>query len=436
MAESCALDKTVDEVEPAGVRQPVAAPVAILREIARRYGTPTYAYEIARIRSQVARLREHFPPEVEILYSLKANASLGLSGVLAQCGLGADVASAGELVTAVAAGFPPARIFLTGPDKSPAVLSELRALSDGTKEQSNGSDVTVSLDSVSELRQFACGDRPYRALLRLRPDFCSYASCSAGPDSRFGLTLEDLPQCRGYLDARGVQVVGFHVFAGSQVLAADGVLHHLRSGLNQACRAADLLGIAPEIIDIGGGFGIPYGPRDQEFDLPQVAEELRTLVQSARPARLVIELGRYFVAQAGWYLTSVLAEQTHRGRKAVVVDGGTHQRGDLCGLDLRHKAFAPVPLQVRDGALEPTDVLGCLSLPSDVLVEARPLPPLAPGDVLAFPNAGAYGLNASACLFHCHPPPAEVAFEADRLTPLRVRAPIHAVLHGQTTIRR
>src|SRR4051794_35213060 len=91
-----------------------------LREIVRRYGTPTYAYDVGRVRSQAARLRDALPPAVEILYSLKANASLGLCSVLASEGLGADVASAGELLIAQAAGFPPSRIFLTGPDKSSA----------------------------------------------------------------------------------------------------------------------------------------------------------------------------------------------------------------------------------------------------------------------------------------------------------------------------
>src|SRR5438445_11531472 len=88
----------------------VDAPVRTLVDIARRYGTPTYAYDLGRIRSQVARLRAALPPEVEVIYSLKANASLGLCGFIAGCGLGADVASAGELLTAIEAGFPPERI--------------------------------------------------------------------------------------------------------------------------------------------------------------------------------------------------------------------------------------------------------------------------------------------------------------------------------------
>lgn len=395
-----------------------------LREIVRRYGTPTYAYDIARIRAQAAKLRAHFPAAVEILYSLKANASLGLCGVLADCGLGADVASAGELLTARAAGFSPSRIFLTGPDRSPAVLAELRSLP----------EVVISVDSVSELRLLADKVPTHRALLRLRPDFCSYATCSAGPDSRFGLTREDLPRCREYLATRGLRVVGFHVFSGSQVLSVEGVIHHLRGGLDLALRAADVLGLAPEIIDIGGGFGIPYGPEDRELDLAAIGDELRSMVARAAPARLVLELGRYLVAQAGWYLTTVIAEQSHRGRKAVVVDGGTHQRGDMCGLDLRHKAVPPVLLDGRTSSLAPTDVLGCLSLPSDILAEARPMPPLSPGNVLAFPNAGAYGLYASPCLFHGHPAPAEVAFEGSRLEPMRLRQPAQSLLEKQARL--
>src|SRR5262249_34212865 len=165
-------------------RQPAAAPgltvdppVQTLLEIVRRHGTPTYAYDLTRIRAQVAKLRTHLPSAVDVFYSLKANASLGLCGELAGCGLGADVASAGGLATAAAAGFSPERILVSGPDKSPAMLDQLRSVP----------AALLSVDSVSELRILASLDRPHRALLRLRPDFCSFAACSAGPDSRFGL---------------------------------------------------------------------------------------------------------------------------------------------------------------------------------------------------------------------------------------------------------
>jgi diaminopimelate decarboxylase len=405
----------------AAVPLPFEVPSSVLRTIVERYGTPTYAYDIARIRTQVAALRAHLPQTMDLLYSLKANPSLGLCGVLAASGLGADVASAGEIVTARAAGFAPRRMILTGPDRSPAVLAALHSMP----------EIAVSVDSLSELRHWVAHDPRRRLLLRLRPDFCSFATCSAGPDSRFGLVMDELPACRALLAERAASVVGFHVFSGSQVLTAEGVIHHLHGGAEQANRAAEILGIAPAIIDLGGGFGVPYGPADRELDLAAVGAALQMLATRAAPARLVLELGRYFVAQSGWYLVTVLAEQTHRGRKAVVVDGGSHQRADMCGVGLRHKGHAPTVLNGRVGLLAPTDVLGCLSLPADVLLEAAPLPPLAPGDVLAFPNAGAYGLGASPWSFHVHPAPAEIAFDGDIIQPLRTRRSAPSVLDDQ-----
>ncbi len=125
----------------------------------------------------------------------------------------------------------------------------------------------------------------------------------------------------------------------------------------------------------------------------------------------MLELGRYLVAEAGWYLVSVLGHQTYQGRAAVVVDGGVHQRADLCGLCLRSNQNPPIPLGVDAASLRPPAVLGCLSLPEDVMLDGGSLPELSAGDVLAFANAGAYGLWSSPVLFHGSMLPAEVAFD-------------------------
>src|SRR5919201_1271573 len=144
--------------EPGPPANMAEAPVATLREIVRQHGTPTYAYDLQRIRTQVDRLRESLPRQLELFYSLKANPSLGLCGFLAGCGLGADVASAAELVTAREAGFAPQRLLVTGPDRSPALLAELRSVP----------EAILSIDSLSELQQLAGLGLSHRALLRLR----------------------------------------------------------------------------------------------------------------------------------------------------------------------------------------------------------------------------------------------------------------------------
>ncbi len=156
--------------------------VQVLLDIVGCYGTPTYAFDIQRFRIQVEKLKRELPAAVEILYSLKANASLGICDVFADCGIGADVASAGELATAIAAGFPADRIFVAGPFKLPETVAQLR----------NASEAIVSVDSLSELQALADERLHNRVVLRLRPDFGSCAVVPAGSESRFGFTCEEL----------------------------------------------------------------------------------------------------------------------------------------------------------------------------------------------------------------------------------------------------
>ncbi len=395
-----------------------------LLEIVRRFGTPTYAFDVRRLRAQVEKLRTHLPTAIEILYSLKANASLGICDVLRDCGIGADVASAGELATAVEAGFPSQRIFVAGPFKLPETLAQLRDLP----------AAVISVDSPSELQMLAERRLPNPVVLRLRPDFGSQAVVAAGHESRFGFVGEDVSSCRKLVNSQAVNVIGFHVFSGSQYLNAEGIVAHLRGALAISQRAAETLGITPALLNLGGGFGIPYAATDAELDLRAIGEELAIIAERVPTTRLVLELGRYLVAQAGWYLTSVLGHQTFQGRAAVVVDGGTHQRADMCGLCLRTKASPPLVLNVSSSELTPTDVLGCLSLPADVLTESSLLPRLEPGNVLAFANAGAYGMWSSPAMFHGSPLPAEVAFDGSEIQLMRERRAARSILEDQRHI--
>lgn len=400
--------------------------LSALREIVRRHGTPTYAFDVRRLAVQVEKLRSQLPAEIEILYSLKSNASLGICDVLAECGIGADVASAGELATAIAAGFPRNQIFVAGPFKLAETIAQLRATP----------EAIVSVDSLSELQWLSDRQLSNPAVLRLRPDFGSCAVVKAGSESRFGFTCNELQRCRKFLSSCSMDVVGFHVFAGSQVLDAEKLNEHLRRSLELSLRAAETLNVSPTYINLGGGFGIPYAADAEPLDLGRVGEELAGLVERAAPARILLELGRYLVAESGWYLTSVVGHQTFQGRPAVVVDGGVHQRADMCGLHLRTKQRPPVVLGVDSTSRTPTDILGCLSLPDDVMLEASPLPPLSRGDVLAFGNAGAYGMWSSPSIFHGSPLPAEAAFDESEIYLMRERKPAQSILEDQQHVVR
>jgi diaminopimelate decarboxylase len=393
----------------------------ILVEIAARFGTPSYAFDIRRIRQQVDKLRLHLPDQVELLYSFKANASLGICDVLEDCGVGAEVASAGELATAIEAGFSDQRIFVTGPFKSAETLSLLENLP----------AAVISVDSPGELEALSELAIPQAVVLRLRPDFGSCAVVEAGSESRFGFTAADLGRAAELLDSSPIELLGFHIFSGSQMLDTSALNDQLGRAMELALRSADRLGIQPSLINLGGGFGIPYGPTDEEIELAVLGEALARQVELASPARIVVELGRYLVAQSGWYLTSVLDQQTLQGRRAVVVDGGTHQRGDMCGLNLSTDAHPPHRLAAEQSPLEATDVLGCLSLPSDILARAAMLPTTVAGQVLAFANAGAYGVWSSPAAFHGSPLPAEVAFDGTSIQLMRERKPAQGILDGQ-----
>jgi diaminopimelate decarboxylase len=395
-----------------------------LRGVVSRFGTPTYAYDCDRLQARVEDLKRLLPAEVGLLYSLKANASLGLCELMARWGLGADVASVGELVTALEAGFPADRIQVGGPSLSDEILDLL-----GSMPQA-----LVSVDSADQLRRLSLLLSGHRAILRLRPDFPCAAAVSTGEGSRFGIPLGELGSCIPNPDDPGLRIVGFHVYCGSQVLDLNEILRQLRGGLDLCLRASRQLGIQPEILNLGGGFGTPYSRDEPELDLEAIGRELHAIVEQARPARVVLELGRYLIAPSGWYLTTVMGQQTVRGQRAVVVDGGVHQLSDLCGIGRRARGVPPLVLGNGTGPTTPTHVLGNLCLPDDVLAECCPLPSLSAGDVLAFPNAGAYGLAASPYRFLGHPAPAEVAFTGTESALLRARESGRALLDGQARL--
>ncbi|HEY2578907.1 MAG TPA: hypothetical protein VGI74_21590 [Streptosporangiaceae bacterium] len=388
---------------------PVPAVAEALAEAAVRYGTPAYVYDLDRIRGQIRHLIRVLPPGTGIRYSVKANPVRAVCRVIAGAGLDAEVSSAGELAVALDAGFRPDQILVSGPYKEPSLLDRLATLP----------GVLISVDSLSELGQLTA--RPAalsparRIVLRLRPDYPAAGGMPGGAQSRFGIPAGQL--ITGAVQSRrGIECLGFHVYGGSQILDSALAARNLVDAHHLAMRAGKLLGLTPRVVNLGGGFGIPYHEVGHGLDLAPSAVALGAMMARAPGTTLILELGRYLVAEAGWYLTRVVHEQTLGDQPAVVVDGGIHHRPDLCGLDLARCCAAPVLLGPPRGGARPTAVLGRLCLPWDILAHGAMLPTLRTGDVLAFPTAGAYGLTAAPSAFLGHRLPAEISLDGGNLT--------------------
>jgi diaminopimelate decarboxylase len=383
-----------------------------LDRLAARVGsTPFFAYDRDLITSRVQRVRSALGPRISLGYAVKANPMPAVVQHLAGLVDALDVASSGELRIALDTPIGAGRVSFAGPGKTDAELAQAVA-----------AGVTVELESAGEaVRMVAAGQRlgiRPRAAVRVNPDFRVKGSgmrMGGGPQ-QFGIDAEQVPAVLGKLGAEDVDVVGFHVFAGSQNLNAEILMEAQRRTVALVLQLADDAPGPLRYLNLGGGFGVPYFPQDQPLDLELVGSHLAELV-SARidpqlpEATVVIELGRYLVAESGVYVTRVVDRKDSRGRTYLVVDGGMHHQLAASG-NFGQVIRRNYPIIVGTRAHEPADetvtVVGCLCTPLDLLGDGVTLPRSDVGDLVVIFQAGAYGFTASPTAFLGHAAPLEV----------------------------
>jgi diaminopimelate decarboxylase len=237
-----------------------------------------------------------------------------------------------------------------------------------------------------------------------------------GGAQQFGVDSEDVPLLVKDLEARGVPVLGFHLFAGSQNLHTDILRAAQANTVDLLMRLAECTSDPVSYLNLGGGFGIPYYPQDQPLDLAAVGDNLSTLladrIRGVLPqARVLIELGRYLVGESGVYVTRVVDRKTSRGKVFLVVDGGMHHQlaasGNF-GQVIRRNYPMVIGTQADAATDETVQVVGCLCTPLDLLGDRVSLPRADVDDLVVVFQAGAYGLTASPTAFLSHPSPLEV----------------------------
>ncbi|MGH3859106.1 pyridoxal-dependent decarboxylase, exosortase A system-associated [Actinokineospora sp.] len=379
--------------------------IEVERLAARVGSTPFFAYDRGLLDARVATVRAALPTEINLSYAVKANPMPAVIQHMSGLVDGFDVASGAELRNALDTPMPASRVSFAGPGKSLAELTQ--AVAAGVTVELESEHEVTRVRAVSETLGVAA-----RVALRVNPDFSVRGSgmrLGGGPQ-QFGIDSERIPEMLSTLGDLDFQ--GFHVFAGSQNLNAESICEAQR-------KTVELISgfdVAVRYLNLGGGFGIPYSARDKPLDLAPIGENLASLVggpiRARMPqARVVVELGRYLVGEAGVYLTRVVDRKMSRGKTFLVVDGGLHHQlaasGNF-GQVIRRNYPIAVANRVDDAATETASVVGCLCTPLDLLGDDVELPAAEIGDLVAVFQAGAYGLTASPTAFLSHPAPLEV----------------------------
>lgn len=387
-------------------------------ELAERFGTPFYAYDLDVITRQVEALRSVLPTSFDLAYAVKANPNRAVLRHLAGLGLGADVASGGELRHVLRTGFRADRVVFTGPGKRDEELAA--AVEAGVR--------VVTVESPGELRRL---ERITEGFARRQPILLRAAVTGpahpglddpGGVDitGKFGMDVADLRTAAAEAVASSwLEPMGLHAFGASNVTDACVVATHVDDTVEAAVELAATAGFALRLVDVGGGLGIPYGPGDPALDLRVLGSRLATVADrlaadpATRGTRVLLEPGRFLVGACGAYVARVVDRKTMDGRPAVILDGGIHHvlRPVLVGREQRLRVLtgpAAGSGTEASGAEPPVMVAGPLCTGLDVFARASAIAPPDIGDLVAVLDVGAYGATESMPFFLSHPLPPEI----------------------------
>ncbi|MGK4580167.1 type III PLP-dependent enzyme [Kitasatospora sp. HPMI-4] len=389
-------------------------------ELAKRFGTPSYVYDLDRVAAARRDLLAALPEQVELFYAAKANPHPELlrelrGGEGRRCR--AEISSTGELAAVLGAGFPATDILYTGPGKTEGELTE--ALTAGVR--------LFSVESLGDLRNIgAVASRlgvVADCLLRVNSASASATSSirMTGLPSQFGFDSETLPELRDrLLDVPGTEVAGAHFFPLSNAKDEDSLIGEFRHTIEVAARLQAELDVPFRFVDIGGGFAAPYAVTGNRPRYGALRAALEDSLDEHFPGwrggevRIACESGRYLAGDSGTLLVGVVNLKESRGRRFVILDGGINTFGGMSGLG----RILPVSVRPYDEGApyeQIASLVGPLCTPGDVLGRDVELPALAPGDTIAIPNAGAYGPTASLLMFLGRPAPTEIVVRGEEL---------------------
>ncbi|WP_126662838.1 diaminopimelate decarboxylase [Haloterrigena salifodinae] len=413
-----------------------------LESLVGDYGSPLYALDLERVRENYRRLAAAFP-DAEIMYAVKANALGDVLETLHEEGAGLECASAGEVKRALAAAEASDRGGGSGADiHYTAVNPPARDLDWVVDAWEDHPELTITVGAEDTIDRLEERGYDGRLCLRVNPgiDAGHHEKVKTGAAAKFGVPIERAVDVLADAADRGFDVVGVHAHVGSGV-SSDQLDDHRafvarmgdlarevneallasesRTGSEATRETSEALDGSLEFVDVGGGFGVPYREDEAPLDLEAVAEATREALGEV-DARLTIEPGRYFVADAGVLLTEVNTVKEARDTLAVGVDAGMTTLLRPAMYDAYHP-IRNLTADIEAETDEPSDsgretvpqtIAGPICESGDVFCSDRELPASRRADVLAIGNAGAYGYEM-ANQYNSRPRPASVVIDGD-----------------------
>ena len=400
----------------------------MLRDIADAVGTPFYCYSTATLTRHFQLFTEALAPLPHLVcYAVKANSNLAVLKHLGELGAGMDVVSIGEYHRARAAGVPGDRIVFSGVGKTRA---EMRAALDGGIRQFNV-ESEPELDALSEVAAAMGATAPIA--LRVNPDVDArtHEKISTGrKEDKFGVPLARARDIYARAAALpGLRVVGIDMHIGSQLtdLAPFEAAYNRMADLTRTLRAD---GHAIERLDLGGGLGIPYTRSNEAPPLPTDYGAMVKRVLGDLDCEIEIEPGRLIAGNAGILVAQVIYRKEGEGRDFLILDAAMNDliRPAMYGA---HHDIVPLTEAEPGTPLAPVDIVGPVCESGDTFARQRPMPPLGPGDLVAFRSAGAYGA-VMASEYNTRPLIPEVLVCGDHFAVIRHRPTFDEMLSRDT----
>lgn len=358
-----------------------------IRQLADQFGTPLYVYDKNQIINNYYKLRDSFRKYYEntqIHYSVKANSNLSIIKIFKELGAGVDCSSPIEIMLAEKAGLDYSNILYTGNYESPDDFRSLR-----------GKDLKLNLDDINSFHRLIKIFTPNRVAFRINPGIGrgGYEGITtAGTDAKFGVPYERALDAYKAAKDAGIEHFGIHMMTGSNNLEPYYFAEVVEKLMKIAGRIFDKLDIVPEYVDIGGGMGIPYEHDEEELNVELTAEMVSEIFKEkckkydfGEPA-LILEPGRYLVANAGYLITKVTGIKNSY-KTFVGVDAGmsTLLRPALYGAN--HKVFVYGKNELEQNV----NLCGQICENSDIFAKNVFMPSVEEGDLLIFGDVGAYG---------------------------------------------